>query len=249
MIAFICLAVLVGVMAQRITGMGFALVASPFIMLLLGPFGGIMLVNLCAIFSAMLVLSRVWRDVDWRAYRRLVIPAVIGIAPGSWLAVTLPSAVLEFGVGALLFVALIASLLATRAQHVARDPGAAYVAGFVSGVMNTTAGIGGPAMSIYAVLTRWPQKVFAATMQPYFATIALVALCTKLILAPGDWPVLEPWLWVGIALSFVIGLLLGERLSKHVSHHAARVFVIVIAFIGSLLAMANGLVAMLATIP
>jgi hypothetical protein len=56
-------AVLVGASAQRVTGLGFSLVASPFMVLLLGPFNGVLVVNACAVVAALAVLSQVWRDV------------------------------------------------------------------------------------------------------------------------------------------------------------------------------------------
>ena len=40
-------AVLIGSSMQRITGMGFALVAAPFLVLLLGPIDGVIVVNVC----------------------------------------------------------------------------------------------------------------------------------------------------------------------------------------------------------
>ncbi|MCU1546079.1 MAG: hypothetical protein JWP30_1179 [Homoserinimonas sp.] len=243
------MAVFFGVIAQRITGMGFALVVAPFLVLLLGPFSGIMILNLCAAVSASIILGRVWRLVDWAMYVRLVIPAVIGIVPGSLLAARLPAAVLELSVGILLFIAIMTSLVISKLNYTVHSPIAPAIAGFTSGVMNTSAGIGGPAISVYAVLTRWDQRTFAATLQPYFATIATVSVITKLIISPGDWPQLEWWVWVGIAVALSLGLLLSELLSSRVSHTAARSAVIIIAFLGSITAIMNGLMGLQTTIP
>ena len=62
--------------------MGFALIAAPVLILLVGPFDGVLLVNLGGAVSSLIVLVRVWRNVDWRQFRRLVIPAVLTIIPG-----------------------------------------------------------------------------------------------------------------------------------------------------------------------
>ena len=40
------LTVFVGAMSQRLTGMGFALIASPFLVVLMGPIGGVTTANL-----------------------------------------------------------------------------------------------------------------------------------------------------------------------------------------------------------
>lgn len=241
MIALVFVAIFVAVIAQRITGMGFALVCAPFLVLLLGPFSGIMIVNLCGVASSLLILSRVWRHVDWTSFRRLVIPAMIGIIPGSLLAASLPAAVLGLSVGILLIVALSASLIVARANFTVRGRAAPMIAGFSSGLMNTSAGIGGPAISIYAVLTRWEHRAFAATLQPYFAVVSSFSLVTKLVVAPDAWPILDWWVWAGIAVAFACGLFVGEHLNSHVSHRAAKAAVIAIAFVGAISAVVNGL--------
>jgi uncharacterized membrane protein YfcA len=55
-------AVVLGAGMQRITGMGFALVATPFLVLLLGPVEGVVLVNLCGAVTAGAIIFRVARD-------------------------------------------------------------------------------------------------------------------------------------------------------------------------------------------
>jgi uncharacterized membrane protein YfcA len=109
-IAPVLVAVFVGAVAQRVTGLGFALVVAPVLVILLGPFDGVMIVNLCSVLSASLVLSAVWRDVEWRRYRLLAGPAVVGIVPGALLAYLLPEPALEIGIGGLLVAALTTSL-------------------------------------------------------------------------------------------------------------------------------------------
>lgn len=56
--------IFVAAAAQRIAGMGFALLLSPFMVLIFGPHSGILLVNLIAAISSSIMFSRVWRDVD-----------------------------------------------------------------------------------------------------------------------------------------------------------------------------------------
>jgi uncharacterized membrane protein YfcA len=51
-IAPVLVAVFVGAVAQRVTGLGFALVVAPVLVILLGPFDGVMIVNLCSVLSA-----------------------------------------------------------------------------------------------------------------------------------------------------------------------------------------------------
>ena len=87
---------------------------------------------------------------------------------------------LQLGIGILVIVALTVSLVVTRTEHVATGRAPAVVAGAASGFMNAAAGVGGPALSVYAVATQWPQAAFAATAQPYFVVIGTASLVGKL---------------------------------------------------------------------
>ncbi len=234
--------ILVGAIAQRIAGLGFALLIAPFLVIILGPHEGVLLVNLCGVVSSAIIVGRVWKDIDWSMFRWLVVPSLFGSIPGSFLAVALPSAPLSVTVGAVVLVALSVSLLLQRSDVVVRGNTPKAVAGFAAGVTNSMAGVGGPAVSAYALLARWPQRPFAATLQPFFVCIGSVTLVTKLLLDPAQAPVLAPWMWIAIGLAIVAGIFAGEKLGRFVRDHQARLFVIVIAFIGAGLAVVKGLV-------
>ncbi|MEV8252894.1 sulfite exporter TauE/SafE family protein [Rhodoglobus sp. NPDC076762] len=244
MLALVALAVVVGALSQRITGMGFALVASPLIVILLGPFDGVLVVNLCGVVSSLLIIPRVWRHIEWRTLAWLAIPAVAAIIPGSLLVTRLPGAVMQLGIGVLVIVALTATLLITRAEHIVPARPAAIVAGAASGFMNTAAGVGGPALSIYAVLMRWPQVNFAATLQPYFVIVGTASLATKAFFSGGVLPDLDVASWILIIGSLLVGLALGEVLTRHISHRAARIAVIIVAYLGGTVAIIDGALAL-----
>ena len=244
MLALVALAVVVGALSQRITGMGFALVASPLIVILLGPFDGVLVVNLCGVVSSLLIIPRVWRHIEWRTLAWLSIPAIIAIVPGSLLVTRLPGAIMQLGIGVLVIVALTATLLITRAEHIVPARPAAIVAGAASGFMNTAAGVGGPALSIYAVIMRWPQVNFAATLQPYFVLAGTAALTTKTVFSGGQLPELDAASWIAIVASLLVGLTLGEVLNRHVSHRAARIAVIIVAYAGGTVAVIDGALAL-----
>jgi len=236
----VLIAVFVGSSLQRITGMGFALVAAPFLVLLLGPIDGIILVNACAVVTAGLILPRVIRHVDWRRYAVLASFALLGIIPGAVVVQHVPGAWLQVSIGALLAVALTVSVTLRRATL--RDTIAVRaVSGAASGFMNATAGVGGPAVSMYAIATHWPQRAFAATMQPYFLTIAAASLVAKLTFGGADPPQLTLTSWLLIAASCVAGLLLGELLARVIEPRIARRMLVVIAYAGAVATIVRGI--------
>ena len=236
----VAVSVLVGAFAQRVTGMGFALIAAPALVVLLGPFDGVIIVNACAVLSSLLILPRVWRFIDWSRFRWLVVPAVVGTGAGALVAARLPGPVLQLGIGVLVVVALTVSLLVTRTEHVATGRAPAIVTGAASGFMNAAAGVGGPALSIYAVATRWPQAAFAATAQPYFVVIGLSSLLGKLAASGWVLPDVDSAIWPVAIASLLVGLAAGEVLGSRISHAAARTAVIVIAYLGGVAAIVDG---------
>jgi len=233
-------AVLAGSSMQRITGMGFALVAAPFLVLLLGPVDGVIVVNVCGALTAAAVLVLVVRDVDWRRYALLSGCAVLGIVPGAFVVRLVPASWLEIGIGALVIVGLTVSLALGRLALRHSSRGLALAAA-TSGFMNTTAGVGGPAISIYAVATSWSQRSFAATMQPYFFTIGAASLVAKFTVGSERLPPLSPWIWAAIAIACLAGLVIGELVAKVMEPRIARRLLVVVAYLGSIATIARGI--------
>ncbi|NKX52726.1 TSUP family transporter, partial [Arthrobacter deserti] len=174
----------------------------------------VLMVNVCGLVSSVLVMFRVWRDVDWHMYRWLAVPAVLGSVPASFAAVYLPAAPLAVTVGAVVLAALTVSLLLQRTSLVATGNAAKAAAGFAWGVTNAVAGVGGPAGSVYALLSRWPQRRFAATLQPFFVTIVVVTLTAKLAQDPGRMPPFGAPAWLLVAAMIALGIYAGEKLQR-----------------------------------
>jgi uncharacterized protein len=245
MFAVVLIAVVAGALAQRLAGLGFGLLVSPVLVVLLGPFDGVMIINLCGASSSLLILARVWRHINWRRYAGLAPSALLGVVPGAWLASNVPPAPLEVCIGVLLVVALLASQRLNRSSWRASGPVPMVGLGFCSGLMNAAAGVGGPAITAYAVATRWDQKTFGATLQPYFITTGLSSLLTKYLLSGGHVPALETWQWLGILACMVAGIAAGDFLSVRIHPGAVRRIVVVIAYAGAVSTMAKGLMELL----
>lgn len=242
MFALVLIAVVAGALAQRLAGLGFGLLVSPVLVVLLGPFDGVLIINLCGAASSLLILSRVWRFVDWPRYFRLALAAMAGVLPGAWLASNVPEAPLEICIGVLLIVALLVSQRLTRSSWRASGPVPLVSLAFSSGLMNAAAGVGGPAITAYAIATRWDQKSFSATLQPYFVTTGLSSLVSKYVLSGGHVPALEGWQWLGILAAMIAGIVAGDLLSGRVHPASVRRIVVVIAYLGAVSTLGKGIV-------
>lgn len=239
-VVLLLLAIFVGAAMQRLTGMGFALVAAPFVVLLMGPVTGIVLVNICGVAASLLVLFRVFRYVDWKKFFILASAAVVGVVPGAVIVKYVPGAWLQVGVGLIVLASLTVSL---RMKSFPPEPGVKpmLVAGAASGIMNTTAGVGGPAMSVYAVASKWEQRSFAATMQPYFLTIGVASVAAKYVASPSSMPVMDVWEWTGVCAAIVAGLVAGEVMARWITPNKARVLMVVLAYGGATAATIRGI--------
>jgi len=241
--ALALLAVAGGSTLQRLTGMGFALVAAPALVLLLDPVEGVLVTNAGASLAALLLFVKLRGAVDWRRLTYLLPAALAGIAPGAWVALTVPAPVLDVVVGVAVIGGISASFVAARVGEM-RGRGPMIGLGFASGFMNVSAGVGGPALSVYGVASRWAQVSFAATLQPLFLAMGVVSLAAKWWGGGADVATQPWWLWAGVAAAVVLGVVVGSRLAPRVSAGQARTLVIVIAYVGGVATLVRGVAAL-----
>lgn len=227
-------AVVLGAALQRLSGMGFALVAAPLLVVSLGPHLGVLMANLLSALSSGLILAQTWRQVELRRLTWLLLPALAVIPLGVWTLQVLPTGWLMLGIGAVLLVAL-AVLQLGRGLPLLQGRRGAVLAGAASGFMNATAGIGGPMVALYAASIRWPQAAFVGSVQVYFLITNLLSLATK-----GGAP-RAPLFTAAALLALVVGLLLGRVLHRWVPTPAARRLTLGLAWVGALATLFKGI--------
>ncbi|GAA1864138.1 sulfite exporter TauE/SafE family protein [Brevibacterium marinum] len=242
-VVLILSAVFLGAVSQRVAGMGFGLVSGPFLVLLLDPFSGVVLVNICGIVASGTVFLRTWREVEWSSLWKLTLGTVIGAIPGALLAAALPAPPLQILIGVLIIASLISSMVIGRiGKTMPANFTTQFTTGLLSGTMSAAAGTGGPAVSAYAVLTRWQQRAFAATLQPFLMVGTTSAVIFKAIFDHSAWPQLQVQTWIGIAAMLVAGLIGGDWLSKRIESSSARIAMIVLALGGGAATLIKGLI-------
>ncbi|WP_022885829.1 sulfite exporter TauE/SafE family protein [Glaciibacter superstes] len=234
LLALALVAVLAGAGLQRMTGLGFALVSGPVLVLLLDPINGISLANLLSAITAVTVLATTWRHIDWRLAWQLSLGIAIAVVPGALVVHSLPRPWLLILVGALTAVA-VAVVMARRPLRLLRKPGGAVVAGLVSGFSNVTAGVGGPALAVYGASTDWHSKTFVPTVQVSLLLANVLSLVSKQQLT------LPPAIVLAAVGAVVAGILVGSYIQRWVDHSLARRLVLVIALIGALASAGKGL--------
>lgn len=232
--ALLALAVATGAATQRITGMGFALMASPLLVLLLGADDGVALSQVLTLLASVVVFAELWRSVEWRTAALLFLAALAGIVPGAWLTRQLSAPVLAILIGTSVIVALAAVTMDERARVFTGPVGGAS-AGFLSGFMNVTAGVGGPPIVLYRLSTDWSHLPYIATVQVYFIGLNLASLGAR------GAPSIDGLLWVAAITALATGLVVGEGLARHVSEARARTLIIIVALGGAIATVIKGL--------
>jgi uncharacterized protein len=226
--------VLLGASVQRMTGMGFALVAAPGLVLLLGPTQGVLLSNCGSGAISAIGLAATWRQVRLGSMVPLVLAAACTVPLGSWAALRLPEPWLLVGVGVVVCVAVLFVMRGVRVPALRARRGA-VAAGAASGFMNASAGVGGPAVSLYAVNAGWTAAQFFPNAQFYAVVVNALSVATK---SP---PHLSAPAWTTIGAALLAGALIGRFLAERTPEHQAKRAVLWLALAGGTITLTKGL--------
>lgn len=238
-------AVLLGTLLQRTSGMGTGLVVSPTLVLAIGPVTGVVLTNITTMVSALLMTIAVRADIDRTRLVRIAPAAIVGSVPAALLVRAAGPGWLEVIIGAVLLLTLGGTGLVRDIPDLPATP-AGLTAGMVGGFLNTAVGVAAPAMLIYARVTRWSQRSFAATLQPIFFTMGTVSLLTKWAFGASGPGGLPPWQAIAVIVAAVpVGVVLGGRAARHVSATMARRIALVVVSLGAAGTLVRGVVQLL----
>lgn len=224
----------VGASVQRLAGIGFALVSVPALVLLLGPAEGVMLANCAAAVISAAGLVGTWRQVRLAAMAPLVVAAACTVPAGAWVSARLPEPVLLASMGALVSVAVALVMWGGQVPAL-RGATGAVAAGAASGFMNSSAGVGGPAVSLYAVNAGWTVREFVPNAQFYGLVINVLSVAAKGL------PQLTAPLWLLVAAAIAAGSVIGATLAQRVPERPARLVVLLLALSGGLTTLGKGL--------
>lgn len=149
-------------------GFGDALIAMPFLAVLLGMQTATPLVALVSTLISLIILVRNWHMVDFRMTWRLIVAAAGGVPVGLFYLTRVPEAIAQMLLGLLLIAFSLYNLRRhSHAQpHVSRHT--AYVFGFAAGALGGAYNTVGPLLVMYGHLRGWPPEQFRATLQSCF---------------------------------------------------------------------------------
>jgi uncharacterized protein len=215
LITAVLLAVLVGTLAQSVSGIGFALVCGPLLVAALGPQDGVRLSVLLSLLLNAVLLVRLWREVEVRTTLLLLLPAALTTPLWAVLATRLPERAAAAAAGSVVVVGVTVLALGVR-WHAARGRRGAVAAGVLGALTNVLAGVAGPVVALWAANAEWPRRAQQASLQAFFLGLNCVA-------APSlGAPRVSAGLLAGCLAAVGVGVLLGAPLSRRVGEAAAR---------------------------
>ncbi len=234
LITAVLLAVLVGTLAQSVSGIGFALVCGPLLVAALGAQDGVRLSVLLSLVLNAVLLARLWRQVDVHTTLLLLVPAALTTPLFAGLARRLPERAGAAAAGTVVVVGVAVLALGLR-WHAARGRRGAVATGVLGALTNVLAGVAGPVLALWAANAEWPQQTQRASLQAVFLGVNCVALPSL------GTPRVGAGLLAGCLVALAAGAVLGAPLSRRISETAARRTTLALAGAGGAVVLVRSL--------
>lgn len=157
-----------------ISGFGFALLIVPPLSFVVGPKEAVVLSNVLGVSWLATMFVRLRRDVEWGSALPLMVAAFCGMPFGLLVLEVVPGRVLQvvLGVNVLVAIFLLSKGVRVNTQSRIFDG----VAGFVSGVLNTSTSMNGPPIVLHLQNKGLAPGPFRATIAAFFVVSAIVTL-------------------------------------------------------------------------
>ncbi|MBT0769108.1 TSUP family transporter [Kineosporia sp. J2-2] len=229
----VALVVAVGATCQVLSGVGFALVVSPLLMLAVGHTTGLHTTLILSCVLNLAVILRMPREVAPADALRLLVPAALVIPPMIALSGQLRGAPLNIVAGVAVLAATAASA-AGRTLPFFRHRLGPVLAGGISGALNVLTGASGPPVALYAMARRWPPARTTATLQLFSLPLNLLTLVAVGLPSASQWAGMS---WAAAGL--VLGLAVSLPFVHLVPHGVVRWVTLGIATIGGITLLAT----------
>jgi uncharacterized membrane protein YfcA len=224
---------------QSFTGFGFSLLAVPLLTLVIDPKDAVVVAFALGLTTSSVMFAKTRASVDRPVASRLLVAAVFGMPFGLAVLVLVDDQVLRaiLAVTVLVFV----GLLAAGVRLHGRGHGADWVAGFTSGVLNTSLSTNGPPLVI-ALQAREPTpEVFVATISTVFVGSGAIGLVMLVLAGRFD---RNAVVTIVVTLpALVVGTIVGHRLRPRLPAARFRSLVLLLLTVSAVSALAGALLA------
>lgn len=165
---------------QGLSGFGLALVAMPFLLLIIDVKIAVPLCVLNGLVITLFLSLQLRRHVDWKKILPLLIGCLPGIYVGIYFLKEANSDVIKFLLGIMLVSYSLFNLILKPAPRKLKV-GWAYFAGFLTGVLGSAFSTGGPPTIVYTTLTGWSKDDIKATLSSFFFLASILIAITHFV--------------------------------------------------------------------
>ena len=223
---------------SSLTGFGYALIATPFLVLIFPPAVAVPLVLATWVPLSVFLAIDVRRDMSPSRIGNLLLGSAFGVPVGVYLLTSLGVQPMQLAIGS--FTLLAAGILI--AGPIPRLPGgrALYIAGgMLSGVSGGATAMSGPPVVLLGLNQGWEPRSFRADLIGYFTVLHLAVLLLLRASGVFDSSVLS----MGIASvpGVLVGYVIGIRVGKRLSRRRFRVAAIALVSLGGTMVLAAAL--------
>lgn len=218
-------------------GFGFPMVFTPVMLLIMEPKAVVPVSLLLALLSNIVVLVHSFRIVNVKRLLPMIIGSTVGVPLGVLIISVISPSPLKVLIGGItVFLALLMLLNVT--PRFANERPASGIAGFLSGLLNSSTSLGGPPVVLFMHNQNWPKDSIHANLAGFFlymTTISLIGLAIPGLVTSGI--VLTA---ASLIPGLVIGVVLGMQAFKHFNERYFRVMSIVIVVCSGIIAVLSG---------
>lgn len=204
-IAIVVLAA-VAALIQALSGFGFSLFIVPILAILIGPQDTVLLANLLSTFSNAMQARHLRQSAERRTAVVLMAASSAGMPVGLAVLLLVEARTLQVAIAVMVIISTLV-LMRGVALHAAGTLGD-IIAGFTSGVLNTSTSMSGPPVVLYLQGKGLTPLQFRATISTFFLVTSAIAVC--LMIAAGAF---RPYILAAWAVS-VPAVFAGQRLGN-----------------------------------
>ncbi len=207
---------------SSLTGFGYALIATPFLVLIFPPAVVVPLVLTTWVPLSVFLVIEVRRDMSGRRIGSLLLGSALGAPVGVYLLTSLGVQPMQLAIGS--FTLLAAGVLVVRPfPRLPGERALCIAGGMLSGVSGGATAMSGPPVVLLGLNQGWEPRNFRADLIGYFTVLHLGVLLLLGASGVFDSTVLSMGLASvpGVVIGYVAGIRAGKRLTSRIFRVAA----------------------------
>lgn len=227
----IALIVFFGAFVQSSIGFGFALVAMPLLVSMLGIHVAAPTVAIMAFLIEIVILIRYREAFNFDDVKHVIVAAIISIPIGVLAVQYIEGDIVNKFLGIVVVGYALYGLFAPNLPEFAGKAWA-YFFGFIAGILGGAYNTAGPPVVIFGNARRWPPDEFKSNLQGFFLVNGLVVIAVHAISGNLTGDVFQNLIYAlpGLALGLIAGFYLSRRINPELFR---KLVLVALLFLGA----------------